>query len=106
MSDTLSYEDDYAYHLLMHGDTFTHFLNLWINHYPNEKTAAWHVVGDQLNAIYSFYVRWADDPRCMSEAQKVFNSLFEESEEQSWKHVIPYPISPWVPLWDKEVHDL
>lgn len=85
----MTYEDDYAYHLFMYGICFKNILNTFIETHPNvedtvemsHSTSARNGLerGEVGKKAHSFYLRWGDDPRCMSEKTKMFVSLFEEN---------------------------
>ena len=80
MSDKLSYEDDYSYHLLMYGENFNRFLNWTIEAYP--KSNPFSIMADKELAekLEIFFNKWKHDERCISESNKIFVSLFEENQ--------------------------
>jgi hypothetical protein len=85
----VTYEEDYAYHLLMYGNCFRGMVKSFIEDHPNvEDTVEMAKSTSKRNGAekgevgkkaHLFYLRWLDDPRCMSERTKIFVSLFEEN---------------------------
>ena len=60
----LSFEDDYAYHLFMHGDVFNNVLNTFIQYHGQPQFNIPRKYKEVVEITRFFYLRWEKHLTC------------------------------------------
>jgi hypothetical protein len=81
----MTYEEDYAYHLVVYGEAFKRHIDKAIERYPADPFCTLRFTllrksnKECAEKIEIFFNKWKYEEHCMSERTKIFVSLFEEN---------------------------
>lgn len=75
MSDTLSYEADYSYHLFIHGDTFNNILATFVQFRGNPHFTIPKKYKELVEITRFFYLRWEHTLTEIAEVESGMNAF-------------------------------